>query len=104
VDKEGTRIWRYQTNSASVASSPTVVNGVVYVASASFYALNASNGTLLWRDTFGTGASSSPTVINGVIYIVEGDGNLYALSASDGTQLWHYQVGMSGNATAPTVS
>ncbi|MHB8596366.1 MAG: outer membrane protein assembly factor BamB family protein [Ktedonobacteraceae bacterium] len=104
VNKEGSRIWRYQTDSTSVTSSPTVANGVVYVAATSLYALNASNGALLWSDTFSTGASSSPTVINGVIYIVEGDGNLYALNANDGTQIWHYQIGMSGNATAPTVS
>jgi len=104
INKEGSRVWRYQTDSASVISSPTVVNGTLYVAAASLYALNASNGSLLWHDTFSPGASSSPTVINGVVYIVEGDGNLYALNASDGTQLWHYQIGMNGNATAPTVS
>ena len=104
LDKEGARVWRYQTDSTTITSSPTVVNGTVYVAASSLYALNASDGSLLWHDSFADGVSSSPTVNNGVIYITEGDGNLYALNASDGTQIWHYQIGMFTYASAPTVS
>ena len=104
INTSGHRQWRYRTDSTSVTSSPTVVNGTVYVAAASLYALNASNGSLLWRDQFSPGASSSPAVINGVVYIVEGDGYIYALNASNGTQLWRYQTGMDIYSTAPTVS
>lgn len=42
-------LWKYPTND-TFGSEPTIVNGVLYAASAqSLYALNASTGTLLWR-------------------------------------------------------
>jgi len=50
----------------NVASSPAVVNGVVYVGSGdrfggnTFYALYASNGTELWNYTTGDYVFSSP--------------------------------------------
>ena len=44
--------WSYTTNSiAYICSSVAVVNGVVYASceSVTFYALNASNGALIWN-------------------------------------------------------
>src|SRR5665647_974932 len=50
----GNLLWNYTTG-GSVTSSPTVVNGVVYVGSMapdnSVYALNATTGTKLWSYT-----------------------------------------------------
>ena len=61
-------------------SSPTVVNGVVYVGSEDFnvYALNASTGTLLWSYTTKSTVESSPSVANGVVYVGSDDFNVYA--------------------------
>ena len=97
-------VWRYHTDAAIVTSTPAVASGVVYVAGTSLYALNASNGSLLWRFQPPVGASSAPTVVNGVVYIGEGDGYLYALNASNATQLWRFQTGMFTYSTPPTVS
>ena len=71
-------------------SSPTVANGVVYVASndEELYAFNATTGAVLWSTCIGAGTSSSPAVAKGVVYIGSGDGNLYALNAITGAVLW----------------
>ncbi|HLH63420.1 MAG TPA: PQQ-binding-like beta-propeller repeat protein [Ktedonobacteraceae bacterium] len=99
----GKLAWRYKTDSQLVTSSPVVQDGVVYVASSSLYALNAGNGSLLWKHRFKYGAASSPAVVNGIIYINEGDGYLYALNAGDGSIVWQYKTEMYVYSTAPTV-
>jgi len=55
----------------TVASSPAVVGGVVYVGSAdnSVYALNASTGAKLWSFDTGNAVGSSPAVVNDTIYV-----------------------------------
>lgn len=71
--------WSYTTGN-TVSSSPTIVNGVVYIASRdhNMYALNASTGARLWSYTTGSSIHSSPAVTNGVVYIGSGNGNVYA--------------------------
>ena len=59
------------------------MDGVVYVTSndvnGSLWALQASTGTVLWRDTTGGHMTwSSPAVANGVVYVGSDDGNVYA--------------------------
>src|SRR5258708_6215846 len=92
--------WRFPIGNAG-ASSPTIANGVVYVGTGDGYvhALQASDGTRLWRYLTG-GAVSTPTVVNGVVYFGAGDGYLYALKASDGTRLWRYLTGYVDAAPA----
>jgi outer membrane protein assembly factor BamB len=83
---------------SSGASSPTVVNGIVYVGSNdnALYAFDAA-GVIncsgapktcapLWSGPLiGTGTASSPAVVNGIVYIGNGDGNLYAFDATGTT-------------------
>ena len=89
-----------------IASSPTVVNGVAYVGSwdGYEYALNAANGTLIWRTNLGitsapncnptaAGVTSVATVQNGVVYVGGGDAYWYALNASTGAVLWKVYTG-----------
>src|SRR5450759_4818541 len=61
--------WSYTTGNW-VDSSPSVVNGVVYVGSrdGNLYALNAASGTLLWSYATGNLIVSSPAVVNKVVY------------------------------------
>jgi len=81
-----------------VASTPTVVGGVVFVGggNANFYALNASNGSIIWHTSLGSSPSNfiwdSPALYNGSIYIgisSFGDcplvqGKMFQLNASNG--------------------
>jgi eukaryotic-like serine/threonine-protein kinase len=70
----GTQQWRFQTGS-SVTSSPTVVNGVVYVGSddSNLYALETTSGKLRWRFPTSGLVRSSPAVANGVVYVGSDD-------------------------------
>ena len=99
-----TKLWSFPTG-AAVASSPTVVGGVVYVGSwdGNEYALDATNGNMLWKRFLGTtntscsppnlGITSAATVLNGVVYVGGGDSNWYALDATNGTVLWTVPTG-----------
>jgi outer membrane protein assembly factor BamB len=82
--------------SSTVAGSPAVANGIVYVGSDKLYAFNASSGVQLWTVSIGTniGSVSSPTIVSGVVYITTTfPGALYAFSAQTGTQLWSASLG-----------
>ncbi len=78
------------TTGGSVGSSPAVVDGVVYVSSDdnNVYALQASNGALLW--SYPVAEASSPAVANGVVYVGSYDHSVYALDARTGVKLWNY--------------
>jgi outer membrane protein assembly factor BamB len=97
-------LWSYTTGGA-VQSSPSVADGVVYVASDDLnnYALKASTGALLWSYPGGSvGNYSSPAVANGVVY-VSLTVNLSALNASTGSLLWSYDSDAS-IASSPAVA
>lgn len=94
---DGTLLWRYTTGNFvyhGYVYSPTVTNGVVYVASqaGSLTALRASDGALLWRYT-AKGQVAVSLVVNGIVYLLDtnidqGPDYLEALRANDGKLLW----------------
>jgi len=88
----GAVLWQ---NELAISSPPTVVNGVEYVGGGMFpsnflYAVNATNGTILWSYPVGNYVYSAPNVVNGVVYFGCDDDNLYALNAATGALLWKY--------------
>lgn len=72
--------------------SPTVADGVVYIAAsypAQLFALDATSGAVLWETKLGNnGLEGSPRVADGMVFVAGDDGNLYALSTSDGSVVW----------------
>ncbi|MCW4034058.1 MAG: PQQ-binding-like beta-propeller repeat protein, partial [Candidatus Bathyarchaeota archaeon] len=77
--------WSYTTEGA-VMSSPSVVNGVVYVGSQDMnvYAVDAYTGGLVWKyQTNGT-IESSPAVVGGKVFIGSNDGYVYCLDSYSG--------------------
>ena len=86
--------WTFSTGDR-VYSSPTVVNGVVYVGSYDFnvYAIDASTGQKKWAFPTGNWVYSSPTVVNGVVYVGSYDFNVYAIDASTGQKKWAFPTG-----------
>jgi len=84
--------WNYRTGSW-VASSPAVVDDVIYVGSGdnNVYALNATTGRKVWNYTTGNCVQwSSPAVVGGVVYVGSTDNKIYALNAATGTTVWNY--------------
>jgi len=94
-------LWNFTTG-GSVASSPAVANGVVYVGSydKKVYAFDAASGVAQWAQPFMTGGcvTSSPAVANGVVFIGSDDGKLYAINATTGLAQWAQPFTTSGAA------
>ncbi len=108
--------WEYELGD-SVSSSPTVVDGIVYIGSydGHVYALNATTGDEEWSYDAGTIVWSAPQVVDGTVFVgtrqnirqeedgvVFGDGHVIAIDADTGEELWTYTVD-SGFRSSPTV-
>jgi outer membrane protein assembly factor BamB len=105
------------TTAGVVESSPTIVNGVVYVGSNDgnlyAYAVGCAFGggscAPIWTGATGAAIGSVPAVANGVVYVGSADTKLYAFSvgcASGGgtcTPIWTGSTG-GGISSSPTVS
>jgi outer membrane protein assembly factor BamB len=81
--------WKFTTN-GSVASSPTVVNGIVYFGSEdhNIYAVGAYSGNLIWSFPTKDAQVSSVAVVNGKVYTGGDDGYVYCLDANSGALIW----------------
>lgn len=62
--------WRFKTGNI-VHSSPTVVDGTVFVGSAdnNLYAVDVQTGTEQWCFNTGNSIHSSPTVVDGTVFV-----------------------------------
>jgi outer membrane protein assembly factor BamB len=79
-------------------------NGLILVPTArGLYALNAENGSVVWRYNTEMPLGNSPTVSNGVVYFGGYDRKLHALSLNTGAQLWEYAGAQAGYDTNPLV-
>jgi uncharacterized repeat protein (TIGR01451 family) len=78
-ESDGSLAWSYNTGGGG-PNSPSVVNGVVFVASygGKLLALNESTGALLWSSALGVASGSSAVVANGMVFQPAGNGTLYA--------------------------
>ncbi len=106
---DGTSLWRTQFNYERSYTTPTVADGIVYVATDSFssstgistggivHALRASDGTTLWTYSISNSirGGASVYVADGIAYVTaspNGYSALYALQASTGKLLWQHKV------------
>jgi outer membrane protein assembly factor BamB len=109
-DKEtsgGDLVWAFDEPSGEVFSSPTVVNGTVYVGSwdSNLYAVDAATGSQEWAFTqSSSGVSSSPTVVEGTVYVGSYDSTLYAVDAATGSQEWAFTQPSNAVDSSPTVA
>lgn len=83
--------WKFATG-RPIVSSPSVVNGTVYVGSAdrNLYAVDAATGRIRWKFDAHGDVNSSPAVADGVVYVLSLSGSLYAVDASTGRQRWAF--------------
>nr|WP_247730463.1 PQQ-binding-like beta-propeller repeat protein [Halovivax limisalsi] len=85
-------MWRFETGD-KIQSSPTIVDGTVYIGSYDnyIYALDATTGAQKWAYQTDGDVYSSPTVVDDTVYV----GNfpdIYALDATTGAPKWTYQT------------
>lgn len=93
------------TNRRPLDSSPTVVDGTVYVGSVNgaLHAIDVETGTENWHFEIGSEITSSPTLSENSVYVGSEEGSLYALNANNGDEQWRRPVGESV-VSSPTVA
>jgi outer membrane protein assembly factor BamB len=106
----GTLLWSVLLPYPSYAftSPPTAVNGIVYIGGAGFggdvYAVNETNGAVLWTMPVESGDDSSPAVSAGKVFVSYACPESYAFNAVTGQQLWHsYLCCGGGGGSTPVV-
>jgi outer membrane protein assembly factor BamB len=91
--------WTFTTN-GQITSTPAVADGVVYITSQEprsgvLYALDATNGALIWRVDlpyyqWGKDMMSSPSVGEGMVFAASNKQAYYGINATTGKILWAY--------------
>jgi outer membrane protein assembly factor BamB len=96
--KDGSIVWSKPVNDRIVESSPTVVDGVLYVGTAengeTLYALDPETGATLWTATC-KGKLQSPTVADGIVHVTGYDGTqftIFSFDAKTGNPLWSLPI------------
>ncbi len=92
--EDGEQIWRYGV-AANVATSPTVVGGIVYFGSDDgyLYAIDVESGDRQCRFYTEKIIRSSPAALDGVIVIANRLHGLWGLNASSCEPLWQFEAG-----------
>ena len=93
----GNKQWRFDAPGNDIYTSPTIIDGMVYIASDSgtLYAVSASNGSVRWtQDVTEWGKmDTSPTVVNQTVYVGAENGKMHALDSDTGEQEWEFKHG-----------
>jgi len=86
--------WKF-TTSGAIVSSPSMVDGIVYVGSQdkNIYALDARSGRFIWNFSTTSPIKSSPAVAEGKVYTGADDGYIYCLDAYTGDLIWSEHAG-----------
>jgi outer membrane protein assembly factor BamB len=88
-------------------SPPTAVNGIVYTGGAgsggTVYAVDETNGAVLWTMPVENGDSSSPAVTLGSVFVSYACPQTYAFDTVSGQQLWHRSSCCEGGGGATPV-
>jgi eukaryotic-like serine/threonine-protein kinase len=86
--------WQFKTQ-GSIASSPAIANGVVYIGSAdgALYAVDQKSGQQKWKTQTRGPVASSPAVADGMVFFLSYDGGFYSLDASTGARKWRFATG-----------
>lgn len=99
----GEEHWRFETDER-IRSSPTIVDGTVFLGSddGNLYALSEDTGDEQWRFTTNGYVTGAPAVVDGLAFIGSWDNTLYAVETDTGEEVW--RVDTDGNvSSAPTV-
>ncbi|MCW4007592.1 MAG: PQQ-binding-like beta-propeller repeat protein [Candidatus Bathyarchaeota archaeon] len=90
----GMTAWNQQLDGVTEAS-PAVAYGRVYVPTDRHaYALNATDGAIMWSyPVEGKGSISSPAIADGKVFFGFDNGHIYALDAYTGALIWEYRTG-----------
>jgi outer membrane protein assembly factor BamB len=91
----GSPFWTFHAPSGNQVNLGSIRNGVVYASTAGpdFYALAASDGTVLWHVATGSVLRATPIVDDTVYAAIDDPGGVVALRVSDGATRWKRDLG-----------
>ena len=97
----GNFLWSVQLpGQYAFSSPPTATQGIVYTGGAgsggTVYAVNESNGAVLWTASVENGDHSSPAVTRQAVYVSYSCPQAYAFRRLSGTLIWHYSGSCEG--------
>ena len=104
----GTLLWSVNLpGQYAFTSPPTAVNGIVFTGGAgsggTVYAVDETNGAVLWTMPVENGDSSSPAVILGSVFVSYACPQTYAFAIVGGQELWHRSSCCEGGGGATPV-
>jgi outer membrane protein assembly factor BamB len=99
---DGEKRWAQPLDGGVAASSPAVVDDMVYVGCQDerVYALDAETGDIEWRFETEGSVDASPAVADGTVFVGSTDERFYALDRLEGTTRWTAPIGESIGAPA----
>ncbi len=109
----GAQNWRFSADSFSLSyGSPAIVDNVLFIGSAnryqdftrkgSLYAINATNGQLVWQALDNIGFYTSPSIEGDRLFIA-GYTGLYAVNRHTGALIWE-KLSVAPNSASPLVA
>ncbi|MES2354655.1 MAG: PQQ-binding-like beta-propeller repeat protein [Pseudomonadota bacterium] len=106
--KTGNVNWSVQLpGQYAFSSAPTAANGTVYIGGAgsggTLYAVNETNGEVLWTGSVANGDNSSPALSADSVFVSYACPQSYKFDRLTGNQLWHYSGPCSGGGGKTTV-
>jgi outer membrane protein assembly factor BamB len=108
--KSGAKHWQYQTPSGQpIQLPPVVANGTVYFTALDnyLYAVNASNGKLLWHVKVKNDSQlsvGSPLVAGNTVYVSGTNECVYAFNASNGNLIRCYPIQQNSGSLQAVVN
>jgi len=96
VSVQGAKLWHADLtasfdNGGGVSGGGLAADGARVYATTGYgetIALNAADGTVLWRQRMGAMPTGAPAVSGNVVFVVGADGTAWALNAATGRILW----------------
>lgn len=109
----GSTLWTSPSLGGRIYSSPAIKYGLIFIGintyNANIYAINETDGTIVWSVDARDGVLSSPVVDNGKVYISADDsGNnprIFCLNAYTGAHVWNftYSGGYTYGRSSPAI-
>ncbi len=93
IPSDVTSKWRVKLEGK--LSSPVVAGNRIYVAridTHTVYAIDATDGNVLWKYTAGARVDSPPTIYQGRVLFGSTDGYVYCLNSADGELVWRFRA------------
>ena len=95
-------VWSFWRPGESFVGPPVVGAGMVYVAAASgaVYALDRSDGHLVWGFVADAKITGSPSIAGQTLYVGDAEGGLYGIDILTGETTWRFWAADSVTSTA----